>query len=104
MTDVTGRYSAVDQVATGLSQLAEGNLEHRIRMEFIPALEPLRVDFNASLDALERSMSAVSSNTQAIRAGAGEISSAADDLSRRTEQQASSLEETAAALEEIRSR
>jgi methyl-accepting chemotaxis protein len=101
MTDVTGRYSAVDQIATGLSQLAEGNLEHRIQTEFIPTLEPLRVDFNASLAALEQSIAAVSGNTEAIRAGAGEISTAADDLSRRTEQQASSLEETAAALEQI---
>ena len=101
MTDVTGRYSAVNQIATGLSRLAGGNLEHRIDAEFIPALEPLRVDFNASLEALEESMLAVSANTQAIRAGTGEISTAADDLSRRTEQQASSLEETAAALEEI---
>ena len=101
MTDVTGRYSAVDQIATGLSQLAEGNLEHRIQTEFIPTLEPLRVDFNASLAALEQSIAAVRGNTEAIRAGAGEISTAADDLSRRTEQQASSLEETAAALEQI---
>ena len=81
--------------------MADGNLEHRIDTEFIPALEPLRVDFNASLEALERSMLAVSGNTEAIRAGAGEISTAADDLSQRTEQQASSLEETAAALEQI---
>ena len=101
MTEVTGRVSAVEQIAKGLSALSEGNLEHRIESEFIPVLEPLRVDFNASLDALERSMLAVSGNTQAIRAAASEISTAADDLSRRTEQQASSLEETAAALEEI---
>jgi methyl-accepting chemotaxis protein len=101
MTDANGRYRAVNQIAAGLSQLAEGNLEHRIETEFIPALEPLRVDFNASLGALEQSMSSVSANTLAIRAGAGEISTAADDLSQRTEQQASSLEETAAALEQI---
>jgi methyl-accepting chemotaxis protein len=101
MTDVTGRSSAVEQIGVGLSKLAEGDLEHRIETEFIPAFEPLRVDFNASLGALERSLMAVRDNTDAIRAGAGEISTAADDLSQRTEQQASSLEETAAALEEI---
>jgi methyl-accepting chemotaxis protein len=101
MTDVTGRVSAVKEIGVGLSKLSEGDLVHRIDAEFIPALEPLRVDFNASLEALEQSMMAVSSNTLAIRAGAGEISTAADDLSQRTEQQASSLEETAAALEQI---
>ncbi len=99
--DMTGRFVAVNELGAGLSRLAQGDLERRIETEFIPVLEPLRVDFNASLEALEQSMLAVSGNTQAIRAGAGEISTAADDLSRRTEQQASSLEETAAALEEI---
>ena len=101
MTDVTGRVSAVKQIGVGLSKLSEGDLKHRIETEFIPVLEPLRVDFNASLEALERSISAVSGNTQLIGSGADEISTAADDLSRRTEQQASSLEETAAALEQI---
>jgi methyl-accepting chemotaxis protein len=101
ITDVTGRVGAVKQIGGGLSRLAEGDLEHRIKTEFIPALEPLRVDFNASMDTLEHSMAAMTANAQAIRAGAGEISTAADDLSRRTEQQASSLEETAAALEQI---
>jgi methyl-accepting chemotaxis protein len=101
MIDVTGRYSAVEQIGLGLSKLAEGDLEHRIETEFIPALEPLRVNFNASLAALEQSISAVSGNTRAIRAGSDEISTAADDLSQRTEHQASSLEETSAALEEI---
>jgi methyl-accepting chemotaxis protein len=101
MTDVTGRYSAVELIGVGLSKLAEGDLEHRIETEFIPDLEPLRVDFNASLGALEQSLLAVSNNTDAIRAGADEISTAADNLAQRTEQQASSLEETSAALEQI---
>jgi len=101
VNEVTGRVSGVNQIATGLSRLAEGDLEQRIEAEFIPTLDQLRTDFNASLETLERSMSAISANTQAIRSGVGEISTAADDLSRRTEQQASSLEETAAALEQI---
>ncbi len=100
-TDVTGRVNAVNAIATGLSRLAEGDLKKRIDVDFIPSLDRLRVDFNASIEALEHSMVAISGSTQTIRTGIGEISTAADDLSRRSEQQASSLEETAAALEEI---
>ncbi len=100
-TDVTGRVNAVNAIATGLSRLAEGDLKKRIDVDFIPSLDRLRVDFNASIEALEHSMVAITGSTQAIRTGIGEISTAADDLSRRSEQQASSLEETAAALEEI---
>ena len=100
-TDVSGRVNAVNAIATGLSHLAEGDLKTRIDVDFIPSLDRLRVDFNASIDTLEHSMVAISGSTQTIRTGIGEISTAADDLSRRSEQQASSLEETAAALEEI---
>ena len=35
-TDVTGRVAAVNQIATGLSRLAEGDLEQRIETPFIP--------------------------------------------------------------------
>ncbi len=100
-TDITGRVTAVNQIAAGLKRLAEGDLEHRIKTEFIPLLEPLRLDFNASMDTLGHSLAAISANAQAIGSATDEISTAAEDLSRRTEQQASSLEETAAALEEI---
>ena len=100
-SDVTDRVGAVEQIAMGLSRLAEGDLTHRIETTFIPALDQIRVDFNASLEALERSMVTINAKAEAIRSGTGEISAAADNLSQRTEQQASSLEETAAALEEV---
>ena len=99
--DTTGRVFAANQLATGLSRLAEGDLEQRIATPFIPALEPLRVDFNASIEAMEKSMAAVGAATRAITAGAGEIAGATDDWSRRTEKQAANLEESAAALEEL---
>ena len=100
-TDITGRVRAVEEIAHGLSRLAQGDLKQRIDVAFIPSLDRLRVDFNKSVDALERSMTAIDGNAGHIRTGMLQISSAVDDLSQRTSQQASSLEETAAALEEI---
>ena len=101
LTDVTDRVGAVEQIAAGLSRLAQGDLTQRIETQFTPALDKIRLDFNASLEALERSMATIDARANAIRTGSGEISTAADDLHRRTEQQASSLQETAAALEEV---
>ena len=100
-TEITGRVGAVKQIADGLSRLAEGDLEQRIAGAFIPELEPLRLDFNASLATLEQSIASITASSQAIRAGTAEISAAADNLAQRTEQQASNLEETTAALGEI---
>jgi methyl-accepting chemotaxis protein len=100
-TDVTGRVEAVNQIGAGLSRLTEGDLTQRLATAFIPALEPLRRDFNASIDALEKSMMAIELSSRSIGSGTSEISAASDDLSQRTEHQASSLEETSAALEEV---
>jgi methyl-accepting chemotaxis protein len=100
-TDVTERVRAVNEIAAGLAQLAENNLDRRIDTAFDPAFEPIRHDFNRSIEKLKSTLLQISDSTGAIRSGTQEISTAADDLSRRTEQQAASLEETAAALGEI---
>lgn len=100
-TDITERVRSVDDVAGGLTALADGDLTVRIDHPLLPGLDRLRVDFNNSLDKLQATMGTVGDNTNAIAAGSREIQSASDDLAKRTEQQAAAVEETAAALEEI---
>jgi methyl-accepting chemotaxis protein len=91
----------VESLATGLACLADGDLLFRLDQGFTAEYEKLRYDFNAAMDRLDETLSAIAANTQAVRAGAGQITQASDDLSRRTEQQAASLEQTSAALDEI---
>ncbi|PDT02052.1 methyl-accepting chemotaxis protein [Rhizobium chutanense] len=100
-TDVTARVTNVDQLATALTQLSNGDLTQNLNTSFIPTLEKLRTDFNSAVEKLRTAMQTVAENTRAIAAGSQQIRSASDDLSKRTEQQAASVEETAAALEEI---
>jgi methyl-accepting chemotaxis protein len=100
-TDVTGRVAAVSEIGRGLAQLAVNNLEHRIDVSFDAAFEPLRQDFNRSLNSLQSAMARVAESASTIHAETQQISQSSDELSRRTEQQAASLEETAAALDEI---
>ncbi|WHA40658.1 methyl-accepting chemotaxis protein [Agrobacterium larrymoorei] len=92
---------AREELAKGLQALADGNLDYRIQQPFTAFIEPLRLNFNGSLDTLQQTLRKVGENAAAINAGASEMLAAADDLSRRTEQQAASIEETAAALEEV---
>ncbi|WHA42200.1 methyl-accepting chemotaxis protein [Agrobacterium larrymoorei] len=92
---------AVDGLAKGLGQLADGNVGYRIATPFVEHLDRLRNDFNNSVGKLHQALTSVGKNARGIDAGANEIRSAADDLSKRTEQQAASVEETAAALEQI---
>ena len=88
-------------MAQGLSALAQGDLSHRITVDFHPKAAALKTDFNTALDKLDAMMQSVAQSVSMIRGNADEISGAANDLARRTETSAASLEETSAALEEI---
>ncbi|MDR6100189.1 methyl-accepting chemotaxis protein [Agrobacterium larrymoorei] len=92
---------AVDNLATGLSKLSDGDVSYRINQPFAVKLDTVRGDFNRSAEKLELALTSVAQNARGIDAGANEIKSAADDLAKRTEQQAAAVEETAAALEQI---
>ncbi|WP_418137419.1 methyl-accepting chemotaxis protein [Agrobacterium sp. El2ro-1b] len=92
---------AVNNLATALSRIAEGDVTYRIAQPFVPNLDGIRGDFNRAAEQLQSTLTQVAQNARGIDAGANEIRSAADDLARRTEQQAAAVEETAAALEEI---
>ena len=93
--------ATVNALAEGLSELARGNLAHRITTDFAVKAAALRSDFNETAATLQETLQAVSVAASGILSGSSEISTASNDLSRRTEQQAASLEETAAALDQI---
>ena len=100
-TDVTGRVNAVNEIAKGLTALADGDLTAMIDKPFIPSLEQIRTDFNTAMARVAAAMQNVSCNTDAIASGSSQIREASDSFSKRTEQQAAAVEETAAALEQI---
>ncbi|MDQ0456972.1 methyl-accepting chemotaxis protein [Rhizobium paknamense] len=92
---------ATSGLAQGLKLLSQGDLTVRLSKSFASEFEGLRSDFNATVEQLSETMSAVALATGSIDGGSREISSSANDLSKRTEQQAAALEETAAALDQI---
>lgn len=100
-TDVTDRVLAVEAIADGLGRMAEGNLSSRIDREFTTEFEPLRRDFNASLENLAATLRKVRETARSINAATAEIQAASDDLSRRTEQQAASVEETSVTVHDL---
>ena len=92
---------ATETLGNGLQRLAAGDISFQLAEPFAAEYEPLRQNFNASLQQLAQTIGAVLHSVSSIDNGTREISSGANDLSRRTEQQAASLEETAAALDQI---
>jgi methyl-accepting chemotaxis protein len=93
----------VENMATALARLAEGDLTVRLSEPVAPEYQALKSDFNAAIASLEATVRALTASVSTIRDGTQELSNASNDLSRRTEQQAATLEETAAALDEITS-
>ena len=96
-----GRATVLAALGEALSQLAEGNLAHRVTAEFPGPVQALKDNFNLAMDRLCEAMEGLGGRAESICAGTDEISRAANELSRRTERQAAALEETAAALQQV---
>ena len=93
--------ATVETLGAALQRLASGDLTATINKPFASGLDRLRVDFNASLDRLAQTMSAVHGNVSEINQKSAKVSSATSDLSKRTEQQAAVLVQTSSAVRQI---
>ncbi|WP_341365895.1 HAMP domain-containing methyl-accepting chemotaxis protein [Yoonia sp. BS5-3] len=91
----------VTTLSNALKALADGNLDKRLNQKFKDSYEPLRLNFNTTLDRLEETMQHVISAAKAVESGVGKINNASQDLSERTANQAATLEQSAAALDEL---
>ncbi|KPH06470.1 methyl-accepting chemotaxis protein (plasmid) [Rhizobium acidisoli] len=92
---------ATSGLAAGLKRLAAGDLAFKLSERFAPEFEPLRHDFNASVEQLGGTLLSVSESVSIINSGTREISNGSNELSGRTERQAATLEQTAAALSAV---
>ncbi len=91
----------VDQLANGLSALAQGDLRAELSDRFPAEYETLRADYNAAIASLRSVIGQISGRASKMLNETNGIASASSELSDRTESQAASLEQTAAALDEI---
>ncbi|MBB4063157.1 methyl-accepting chemotaxis protein [Gellertiella hungarica] len=91
----------VEQLDTGLSQLAGGNLAFQIEDAFPPELESLRQNFNRAIATLNGTLSSIGGNSNAVRESSHHMSGSADQLAVRTERQAASITQTASAINAI---
>ncbi|MGH1416472.1 MAG: methyl-accepting chemotaxis protein [Pelagimonas sp.] len=93
----------MEQLGGGLRNLSAGDLSCQIRKPMQADYEPLRADFNQTVDSLANIISEMGASAESIDRDAAVLSEGADNLSQRTENQAATLEQTAAAMEQITS-
>jgi len=89
------------KIGKALSSLNKKLLTYRIEEPFPQEFKALRMDFNASAQALETAIMSVSQLAVTVGQGTQEISDNTRSLARRTESQASALEQTTAVMNEL---
>lgn len=95
----------VDDLRTGLSRLADGDLTTPIPSTpdnpFPAEYDPLRQSYNTVIDRVSQVIEQVTAIARGVRDSSAEIAEASRELSGRAETQAATLEESAAALTEL---
>ncbi len=97
----TEMATAMERLGGALRKLSAGDLECQIIHPMATDYEPLRADFNQTVDALAAIIAELGVSAESIDRDAAMLSEGADNLSHRTENQAATLEQTAAAMEQI---
>lgn len=91
----------VRAISSGLSLLADKDLEHRLEQAFPPAYETLRTNYNDAVTSLADALRTVRVGTASVQGSIAEIGDAANDLALRNETQASRIAETARAMDSV---
>jgi methyl-accepting chemotaxis protein len=101
----TARVAAQDEVIAVLADqfkaLAKGDLATRITASFDASYAHVKHDFNAALDGLGQTMSAISAAAGGLGASSDAVARVSHDLSRRTGRQASDLIEARTSLAKL---
>jgi methyl-accepting chemotaxis protein len=92
-----------EEIGKSLSALAKGVLTRKIEMSFPEEYARLREDFNAAVEQLEVTISAVAGQAGSMASIASEMNSGTRELAKRTEQQAAVLENAVRALNSVSS-
>jgi methyl-accepting chemotaxis protein len=92
---------ALDDFASMVGLLAEGDLTPRITADYQGMFAKLKSDANAMAERIGATIAEIKQSAREVTNASAEISTSTTDLSQRTEEQAASLEETSASMEEI---
>jgi methyl-accepting chemotaxis protein len=97
----TEQADVVAALSSGLSLLANKDLEHRLEHQFPPSYETLRHNYNAAVASLAEALRIVRVGTANVQGSIAEIGDAANDLALRNESQAARIAETARAMDSV---
>jgi methyl-accepting chemotaxis protein len=91
----------VDNLALSLRRMADGDLDVTIEGFFSEGYKKLRMDFNAAVRALRKTVAEISGASGKISSDVGAIRSATEDLAQRTEKSAMAISRTSGTITEM---
>lgn len=91
--------AALGALASSLSLLATGDLEHRLPEDLPETFRPMVENYNAAVDQLNQTMSATRAIAETLHGVAESLTTSAQSLAGRTEEQAAGLTETASSVQ-----
>ncbi|PWE53717.1 methyl-accepting chemotaxis protein [Metarhizobium album] len=100
---LTTQAAVFEEIGRSLSALAEGVLNRQIEATFPAEYAQLREDFNAAVNQLRETISAVAGQANSMTSIANEMHAGTRELAKRTEQQAVVLENAVRALNNVSS-
>lgn len=101
--DITDRKMALQELASGLSGLASGDLSIRLPSTLHSEFNAVGSSFNDTMERLEELVQGILETAVAMAGETEAIADIANTLATRSERQAASVEETSAAIDEISS-
>ncbi len=90
-------------VQNALEHLANGDLTHRMPMDFQGVFKEIAFAMNSTVESLAQTMTDISGSSAMVESSSNEISTAVDEAARRSESSARTLAETASAIEQVSS-
>lgn len=99
--DVTDRMHAVEELGSALERLSECNIRVTLDHPFVGEFERLRVDFNKSIAAFQKTLVNVLGQTGDLTRSSQEVRETAELLAERSRNQAVALDDTSATLRAI---
>ncbi len=91
----------INLITVALTNIAEGNLCHRMEGTFKGDFLKIKTTFNTILESLSDTFSSINTAAEQVNSGAIQVSNAAQALSQGSTEQASSIEQLSATLSDV---
>lgn len=96
-----GLRKYIGDITEKLEQMASGNMDQTVNIEYVGDFLPIHNALNTILDSMNLTLSRISQAAAQVDGGAGQMASGAQELSHGATEQASAVEELSATIHEL---